>query len=87
MAEEKRVVKGGFRATLALVISLVALALSIMAYNRTTTESELKAQIRDLQGKMEKMKQETSVMVDKVRQETAKTLEKLGQVMKKNSSR
>ncbi|MBW2067048.1 MAG: hypothetical protein JRJ03_19235 [Deltaproteobacteria bacterium] len=83
MAEERKVAKGGFRVTLALLISVVALVVSIMAYSRTTSESELKAQIRDLQVKMERMKQETSVIVDKLREETANTLEKLGQVMKK----
>ncbi|MBW2000389.1 MAG: hypothetical protein JRJ29_20825 [Deltaproteobacteria bacterium] len=83
MAEEKKVVKGGFRATLALLLSLVALALSVLAYTRTTSESELKAQIRELQGKIESMKQETAVMVDRLRQETANTLAKLEEVMKK----
>ena len=32
MAAEKKVVKGGFRATLALIISLIALILSLIAY-------------------------------------------------------
>ena len=32
MAAETKIVKGGFRATLALIISIIALILSIMAY-------------------------------------------------------
>jgi hypothetical protein len=43
MAAETKVVKGGFRATLALIISIIALVLAIVAFNRTGTEGPLKA--------------------------------------------
>ena len=86
MAADKRVVKGGFRATLALIISLIALILSFIAYNQTSTEADLKGQINELQTRMDKMKQDTSTKLDKVRQETAKTLEKMGQALKKKES-
>jgi hypothetical protein len=84
MAE--KVVKGGFRATLALIISLIALILSLIAYSQTSTEADLKGQITELQTRMERMKQETSVKLDKVREETADTLEKMGQALKKKEN-
>ena len=48
MAEEKKIVKGGFRATLALLISMIALILSIITFERTGTQTELKDEIEDL---------------------------------------
>ena len=83
MAPEKKVVKGGFRATLALIFSLLALILSLIAYRQTSTEADLKGQITELQTRMEKLKQDTSMKLDKVREETADTLEKMGQALKK----
>ena len=83
MSAEKKVVKGGFRATLALLISIVALILAIVAFNRTGGEADLKAQVGELRTKMEKMKQETAERVNKVRQETSKALEKIGVEIKK----
>jgi len=83
MSDEKKVVKGGFRATLALIISIVALIVAIVVFNRTGGEADLNAQIRDLQVRMEKMKKETSERVTKVREETAKALEKISKAVKK----
>ena len=48
MAEGKKVVKGGFRANLALLISIIALILSIVAYQRTGGQAELEARILNL---------------------------------------
>jgi len=83
MAQETKVVKGGFRATLALIISIIALILAIMAYQSTGKESDLNQRIKDLQAKMENMKQESSKKLDKLRNETAGALEKIGESMKK----
>ena len=83
MPQETKIVKGGFRATLALIISIIALILAIMAYQSTGKDADLNARIKDLQGKMENMKQETSKKLDKLRTETADTLEKIGESMKK----
>jgi hypothetical protein len=83
MAQETKVVKGGFRATLALIISIIALILAIMAYQSTGKESDLNQRIKDLQAKMENMKQESSKKLDKLRNETAGALEKIGKSMKK----
>jgi hypothetical protein len=83
MSNEKKIVKGGFRATLALLISIVALIFAIIAFNRTGGEADLRAQVRVLQGKMKTLTQETSQKADKVRQETAKALQKIGVEIKK----
>ncbi len=48
MAEEQKIVKGGFRATLALLISVVALILALVAFNRTGGQENLQARIVDL---------------------------------------
>jgi fructose-1,6-bisphosphatase len=86
MASEKKVVKGGFRATLAFIISLIALILSLVAYSKTSTNADLKGQIKEVQTKIENMKQDTSIKLDKLRQETVKTLEKMGQALKKENT-
>jgi gas vesicle protein len=83
MAQETKVVKGGFRATLALIISIIALILAIIAYQSTGKEATLNERIKDLQTKIENMKQETSKKIDKLRNETADTLGKIGKSIKK----
>ena len=83
MAQETKVVKGGFRATLALIISIIALILAIIAYQSTGKDATLNQRIKDLQVKIETMKQETSKKIDKLRNETADTLGKIGKSMKK----
>ena len=87
MTPETRGVKGGFRATLALIISIIALVLAIIAFNRTGGQEDLNAQIKDLKTKMETMKKETSEKVSKVRQETTKALEKVGIDIKKEDKK
>ena len=83
MGDEKKVVRGGFRATLALIVAIIALIFAIMAYNRTGGQADLNAEIKDLRAKMEKMKKETAEKVSKVRQETTKALERIGVDIKK----
>jgi Na+/melibiose symporter-like transporter len=83
MAQETKVVKGGFRATLALIISIIALILAIIAYQSTGKEETLNERVKDLQTKIETMKQETSKKLDTLRNETADTLGKIGKSMKK----
>ena len=83
MAQETKVVKGGFRATLALIISVIALVLSFLAYITTGTEEDLRNRIKELQGTIEIMKQETSKKMDMLRNETADTLEKMSKSLKK----
>jgi uncharacterized membrane-anchored protein YhcB (DUF1043 family) len=83
MAQETKVVKGGFRATLALIISVIALILSFLAYSTTGKQEDLKARIKDLQATIEVMKQETTKKMDTLRSETADTLDKLSKSLKK----
>jgi hypothetical protein len=83
MAQETKVVKGGFRATLALIISVIALVLSLLAYSSTGKEEDVKARIKELQSTIEVMKQETANKMDMLRNETADTLEKLSKSLKK----
>jgi membrane protein insertase Oxa1/YidC/SpoIIIJ len=82
MAEQTKIVKGGFRATLALLISIIALALSILAYNRATDQTTLNAEINNLQTKMNDVKKETAEQMDKIRQETGQALQKIGESIK-----
>ena len=84
MNEKTKIVKGGFRATLAVLISIAAMILSILAYNRTGTEANLHAEINDLNAKLKKLGQETSERMNKVVQETGKTLGKISdEIVKK----
>jgi cell division protein FtsL len=87
LGKEKKGGKGSFRATLALIISVVALILAIVAVTRTDTQSQLNAEVKNLQKKIKEMKQETTVRLDKVRQETGVALEKIGKVIKKEQTK
>ena len=82
MAEPKKIVKGGFRATLALVISIIAFFISIIAYTSSQNEKDLNARLQDFQAKFEKMKAESYEQINKIRNETAKALEKMSNAVK-----
>ena len=69
--------------TLALIISVIALILSLLAFSSTGKEEDLRARIKELQGTIEIMKQETSKKMDILRNETADMLEKLSKDLKK----
>ena len=83
MAQETKIVKGGFRATLALIFSIIALILAFIAYSSAEREENLRARIKELQTRMETMTQETSKKMDKLREDTANALQKLGKTIKK----
>ena len=83
LGNEKKVVKGGFRATLALIISIVALCLSLLSYSRTGREEAVNDQLKSLQKKVQELTAETSDKLEKVRAETGAALEKLGKAIKK----
>lgn len=84
MSDERKIVKGGFRASLALVISIIALILAVIAFERTGGKNDLNIRVQDLQRKMEEVKKETAKRVDSLREETANTLEKIGKAIKKD---
>ena len=82
MAEPQKIVKGGFRATLALIISVLALIVAIMAYTSAGKEEELKTRLKDLQATLENVKKESGAQFEKLRNETAKSLESLSATIK-----
>ena len=86
MGSEKKIVKGGFRATLALVVSIIALILAIIAFNRSGEQAALREQISDLQSRIKTLRTETSEKVNKVRQETDKLLKNVGIEIKREDS-
>lgn len=79
-----RETRGGFQSTLALIVSLIALVLAFIAFERTGGKKDLNLQLKDLRTKIEVMKKETAKRVDDIREETADALEKIGKVMKKD---
>jgi len=79
-----RETRGGFQSTLALIVSLIALILAFIAFERTGGKKDLNFQLKDLRTKIEEMKKETAKRVDDIREETADALEKIGKVMKKD---
>jgi uncharacterized membrane-anchored protein YhcB (DUF1043 family) len=83
--EPTKIVKGGFRATLALIFSIIALIFSVITFNRTSDQTEYQTEIKELKEKLEKVKQETSERVSKIRQETANAVKKLGIEIKKQT--
>ena len=85
MAKEKATAKGGFRSTLALLISIVALILAIIAFNRTGEQIDLEGRVKELNAKLKTMKQESSDKINGILQETKKALEKLGVQIEKKS--
>ena len=74
MPETQKIVRGGFRATLALIVSIIALVFAYIAYDRSGDRPDLDTQLTDLKAKMEKMKQETSQRIEKIREELQKVV-------------
>ena len=95
MAEKaQKIVKGGFRATMALIIAIIALIFSIISYQRTGGTIGLEDEIKALQKKTETLKKETIQQVEKLeektkklKQETGEALEKLGKTLKLEEAR
>ena len=82
-----KIVKGGFRATLALILAIIAIIFSVIAFNRTTSQTEYQAEIAELKQRLEKVKQETAERVSKIRQETANAIKKMGIEIKKEEKK
>jgi septal ring factor EnvC (AmiA/AmiB activator) len=85
--EPTKIVKGGFRTTLALILSIIAISFSVIAFNRTTSQTEYQSEIKELKQKLEKVKQETSERVSKIRKETANAIKKMGIEIKKQEDK
>jgi cell division protein FtsL len=85
--EPTKIVKGGFRATLALIFSIIALVLAILAYNRSGDQADLQSDLRELQQKMDKVKQETTELVKRVKEETTKAVKNMAIELKKKDNK
>ena len=82
----EKVVTGRFRANLAFIFSILALAISLVAFHQAGNQKGLKAEIKNLQGKLADLKEETADGFDKVNQETGRALEKIGEMVKMEES-
>ena len=49
--EPTKIVRGGFRATLALILSVIALIFSLITFNQTTNQAEYQTEIKELKEK------------------------------------
>lgn len=85
--EPTKIVRGGFRATLALIFSIIALVFSVMTFSRTTSQAEYQVEIKELKETLEKMKKETAERVSKISQETASAIKKMGIEIKKQEEK
>jgi uncharacterized tellurite resistance protein B-like protein len=84
--EEKKAVKGGLRTTVALILSIFALLLSVYAVNRTVSRAEINSEIKLVQKKLNVMKKELAERFDDARHETAEAVEKIGKALKKEET-
>ena len=84
---ETKIVKGGFRATLALIVSIIALIIALAAFNRSGSRADLSAEIRSLQRRIKDMKEETTDRLETMRRETGDAIESIGKAVKKEDGR
>jgi hypothetical protein len=87
MMTETKIVKGGFRATLALILSIIALVIALIAFNRSGGRDDLTAEIKSLQRRIKDMKQETTERLETMRRETGDAIESIGKAVKKEEHR
>jgi len=85
--EPTKIVKGGFRATLALIFSIIALIFSVITFNRTTSQTQYQTEIKELKEKLEIVKKETTELASKISQETATAIKKMGVEIKKQEKK
>ena len=77
MKDDKRSVRSGFIATLALVISIIALIVSLMAFNKTVTQAEMYDEIRTLHEGLLTGTKQASEKLEKMLKKTGDALEKI----------
>ena len=80
----EKIVTGRFRANLALIFSVLALAISLVAFHQGNNQGGLRAEIKNLRAKLADLKEETADRLDKVRQETVQAIEKIGEAIKRD---
>ena len=82
MSNNRRGESGGFKSTMALIISIIALVLSYLAYNSSQEETDLSKSMKELQTKVDSIKKESAKQIKKLRGETASALDKLSDKVK-----
>jgi len=75
---------GNFLTTLALLISIIALLLALIAFQRTGGNYNMSLEVKDLQAKIDKISSETVKRIDALREETSEIIEKLGKGIKRD---
>lgn len=86
MAQPTKIVKGGFRATLALILSLGALAVSLFTYATSSREEGLEARLQELQSAMETLRAESADQLDTIRRQTAEALDSLSDTIRRDEA-
>lgn len=87
MSQENRSNKGGATSTLALVIALIALIISLFALNRTTDQKAIYEEIRQMQEGAISGTRKASEKMERLVRDTAEVLEKIsGKIEKKSQS-
>lgn len=76
--------KGSFLTTLALLISIIALLLALIAFQRTGGKDNINLQVRDLQAKIDKISSEMVIRVDALWKKSAETLENVGKAINRD---
>jgi hypothetical protein len=84
MTPERRTMKGSFLTTVTLLISIIALLLSLIAFQRTGGNDNMSLELKDLQAKIDKISSETVKRIDALREETAEIIEKVGKNAKRD---
>lgn len=82
-----KIVRGGFRASLALVVAVIALIFSLISYRRTGGLVHLENQIEALEKTTVRLKEETIQQVEKLEKRTSKALENLGKTLRLEETR
>ena len=75
--------KGEFRATLALIIAVIALIFSIVSYQRTGGLAGLNDRIKTLQKSTDTLKKETIQQMEKLEEKTKKYTKETGEALEK----
>ncbi len=87
MSQENRSNRGGATSTLALVIALIALIISLFALNRTTDQKAIYEEIRQMQEGALSGTRKASEKMERLVRDTAEVLEKISGKIEKKSQR
>lgn len=83
MSKEDKRPRGGIRSTLALLLSIAALTLSIISLSRTEGQEKLREQLAELRVKVEKASESGTEQVARFREEFSGVVERMKGILKK----